>query len=140
MYKLIYHGTVVSKKNAKRAIRNHRTGRLGVVLSPAARANQDDIINQFRLQRPKQQISPPLLIRIDMFEPDHHRRDLDNQATSIMDALTKARIIEDDGIKFVHELAIRFAGVDRKNPRAEIFIEHKEVADDKNRQKENSKI
>jgi len=123
---LIYYGVVRSKKNSKRIIRNHRTGQMGLISSKEAKENEDDMVKQFKARAPRDIISSPVKIKIEMFEPNRTRRDLDNQATSILDALVKAGIIKDDGISHVVEVNVRFAGVSKQNPRAVIRIESKE--------------
>jgi len=92
---LIYYGVVRSKKNSKRIIRNHRTGQMGLISSKEAKENEDDMVKQFKARAPRDIISSPVKIKIEMFEPNRTRRDLDNQATSILDALVKAGIIKE---------------------------------------------
>lgn len=122
--RLVYHGLVRAKKNSKHPIRNSRTGRLGIVTSKEARDNEDDMVKQFKVQSPRFDVPSPVSISIDIFEPDYYRRDLDNQASTILDALVRSHRIEDDGIKNVVDLHVCFAGVDRKDPRAVIHIQH----------------
>ncbi len=126
--RLVYYGLVRSKKNNKRVIRNRKTGQLGIISSEAARVNEHDMIQQFKLQKPYYDIPSPLTIKIDMYEPNRTRRDLDNQTTSILDALTKSGIIEDDSINHVVEIHTRLAGIDKKAPRAIVHIKHKSEA------------
>lgn len=121
---LTYYGLVRSKKNNKRVIRNSRTGRMGIVSNDAVRANENDMIRQFSLQKAARPVESPVIVTIDMYEPNRTRRDLDNQATSILDALTKAGVIEDDSINHVVEIRTRLAGIDKKRPRAVVYIEH----------------
>lgn len=123
--RLVYYGLVRSKKNNKRVVRNRKTGGLGLISNPAAKANEDDMIRQFSLQRGPHQIPSPVTVTIDIYEPNLTRRDLDNQATSILDALTGSGVLEDDDINHVVEIHTRLAGIDRKQPRAVIKIDHK---------------
>lgn len=122
--RLVYHGLVRAKKNTKRIIRNRRTGKMSIISSDAAIANENDMVLQFKTQRPRYDIPSPIRIHIDMYEPDRTRRDLDNQATSVLDALVRSGCIEDDSIKYVTELKVRLAGIDKQDPRAVVFIEH----------------
>jgi Holliday junction resolvase RusA-like endonuclease len=51
------------------------------------------------------------------------RHDLDNAASSVMDALTAAQIIEDDNVNFVDCLQLQYGGHDKINPRVEIYLD-----------------
>lgn len=121
--KLTYHGAVLSKKNTKQIIKNPRTGKPIIVSNKSAKANEGDMTDQFSLQTLKQ--AAPVekcKISIVIYEPNWQRRDLDNQTTSILDALVKAEVIKDDSIKCVVGLSIELGGIDKNNPRAEIVI------------------
>lgn len=124
--RLVYRGIVHSKKNSKRIIINRKTGRTSLISSDAARANELEMVLQFKTQCPRNLIPSPLKVLIEIYEPNRTRRDLDNQATTILDALTKAEIIEDDSINHIRDLHVIFAGIDREDPRAVINISHKE--------------
>ena len=118
---LVYYGTVYSKKNSKRIIRNRKTGRMALVSSEVAQENEIDMANQFKRQA-KGQITFPCEVHIKIYEPNFTRRDLDNQATSILDALKVSEVIADDDFKHVSAVSIRFGGVNSQNPRAEVTI------------------
>ena len=123
---LVYRGTVYSKKNSKRIVRNRRTGKMSLISSEVAQGNERDMAYQFKSQT-KEQVTFPCEISIKIFEPNFTRRDLDNQATSILDALKASGVIIDDDFKHVTAVSIKFGGVNNKNPRAEITI--KETAE-----------
>ena len=118
---LVYRGTVYSKKNSKRIVRNRQTGRMALISSEVAQENERDMACQFKSQV-KEQITFPCEIDIKIFEPNFTRRDLDNQATSILDGLKASGIIIDDDFKHITAVSIRFGGVNSQNPRAEITI------------------
>ena len=67
-------------------------------------------------------LGKPLGVSIRIWEKDKTRRDLDNQATSVLDALVRAGVIEDDSVRVVQKLNVELAGFDKKVPRAEIEI------------------
>lgn len=120
---LIYNGVVLSKKNSKRIIRNPRTGKPLVISNPSAKKNEDSMVKAFKKQ--SEYLELPLKkcwVKVNIFEPNWTRRDLDNQVTSILDALVKAEVLKDDGIKNVVGIKVSFGGVDATNPRAEITL------------------
>lgn len=136
--RLTYHGTVLSKKN------RHITTRQGIVVPDAkAKANEADMVSQFIPQLKKQggtaiftkthtdrlveaqQAGIWYRIRIDIYNETNRRRDLDNQATSILDALTKSGAIVDDCARFVRSILVVYGGIDKEDPRAEIEIQER---------------
>jgi Holliday junction resolvase RusA-like endonuclease len=128
---LTYRGAVLSKKNSKRVIRNRSNGKIMLVSNKAAKNNENDMTDQFRMQT-LGQTSPieKCEISIALYEPNKQRRDLDNQATSILDSLVRAEVIQDDSYKCVVAVGVKFAGIDRKDPRAEITITEVEQNDE----------
>ena len=51
--KLTYYGRVLSKKNSKQIIRK-RSGAPVIVSNPAAKANENDMVDQFSIQTIRQ--------------------------------------------------------------------------------------
>ena len=126
--KLTYYGRVLSKKNSKQIIRK-RSGAPVIVSNPAAKANENDMVDQFSIQTIRQ--TKPVKrckISVEVYQPTAQRRDLDNQLTAILDALVKAEVIADDSFKCVIEEKVRFGGIDKNEPRAIVIIT--EVKDD----------
>lgn len=133
--KLVYRGTIRAKKNSKQIIRAGN-GRPLIVSNKAARANEDDMVAQFQQQgitplSATERVNAMLeagkagityQIKAVIYQPNGIRRDLDNQMTSILDALVKSGAILDDCRKFVKALAVIDGGIDKSDPRAEITI------------------
>ena len=67
----------------------------------------------------------PVSVDIIAYPPNRARRDLDNLPKAILDALTKARVWEDDSL--VHDLRIRWGEV-RKGGEIQITINAMEVS------------
>lgn len=126
--KLTYYGRVLSKKNSKQIIRK-RSGAPVIVSNPAAKANENDMVDQFSIQTIRQKKPVKRCkISVEVYQPTAQRRDLDNQLTAILDALVKAEVIADDSFKCVIEEKVRFGGIDKNEPRAIVIIT--EVKDD----------
>ena len=97
--------------------------------NPAAKANENDMVDQFSIQTIRQKKPVKRCkISVEVYQPTAQRRDLDNQLTAILDALVKAEVIADDSFKCVIEEKVRFGGIDKNEPRAIVIIT--EVKDD----------
>lgn len=123
---LTYRGVVYSKKNSKSIITNRRTGKPQIVSNQRAKAMEADMVDQFREQALIRGWEPNkdsiYHIAISIYAKDYTRRDLDNQATSVLDGLVAAGVIPDDSTKYIRSLLIDYLGVDKNDPRAKITI------------------
>lgn len=131
MLTLVYHGIIYSKKNSKRIITNRRTGKPQIVSNRNAKEQEWLMALGFRRQALMQNgcmydersvCELKFDINVAMWQPDERKRDLDNQLTSILDGLVAAGVIPDDSNKYVTRLKVTNMGVDKKDPRAEIYI------------------
>jgi len=130
---LTYHGVIYSKKNSKRIVTNWRT-RKPIIVSNRNAKNQEAAMGwEFRAQarkegwrslglKRKDSAERQYKIEIKVWQKDLRRRDLDNQATAILDGLVAAGVIPDDSCDLVPKLSIQYQGVDVENPRAEVKI------------------
>lgn len=129
--KFIYNGVIYSKKNNKRIITNKRTGKPQIISSQQAKEMEADMQAQFSMQamakgwEPRRPADDNSIyeVTICITEKDHTRRDLDNQATSILDALVSAMILPDDSVRYLHSLHVIYMGANKNDPKAEITIE-----------------
>lgn len=131
---LTIHGTIKAKKNSKQVI--WTGGRPRIISNSAARECEDEMVRQIHEQGigPLSEADRINLmyfanetgthyeIEAVIYQPNGIRRDLDNQITSILDALTKSGAILDDCRKFVKKITVSDGGIDKTNPRAEIII------------------
>lgn len=125
--RLVFEGVVVSKKNSKVIRVNRRTGAHYITSNDIAKANEAEMVAQFREQVAKLRgfragEFAPCSLELKIWEPDLKRRDLDNQLTSILDALVKAEVIEDDSVDLVRGFVVEYGGVDAERPRVEIVV------------------
>jgi Endodeoxyribonuclease RusA. len=67
-------------------------------------------------------------VTLSIWAPDKRASDLTNKAESIMDLLVDHKIIADDNWWLVSKIELIFMGVDRPNPRCEVYIETKSNA------------
>ena len=133
--KLVYAGVILSKKN-RHIISSH-----GAVIPDAkARENERDMTQQFMQQLRRFKITDAFtmseaervlkakqrhtryFVRFDIYAGNNIRRDLDNQTTTLFDALVRAGALADDSRKFIEGFAVYDGGIDKENPRAEITI------------------
>lgn len=145
--KLTFEGVVHSKKNSKQIIRG-RDGAPRIISNALSRQGEEEMRRQFAEQL--LEIDDALLkkrvyqnraialtqakeahetytIDFTIYSPNNIRRDLDNQVTSILDALVKAGAIVDDSFQFLKGFTVRFGGIDKVRPRAEIALKiHRE--------------
>lgn len=84
---------------------------------------ETDMAAQFILQlKGKRMPEDEYEVEIAIHRKDNTRRDLDNMATSCLDALVLAGALPDDSIKYVKKLTVLDMGKDKDNPRALITI------------------
>lgn len=131
---LTYRGVIFSKKNSKQIVMNRRTRRPILISNRNAKNQEIAMAWEFKDQAmiegwpalDKQEFNHQYMVEIAIWQKDYRRRDLDNQATAILDGLVAGGILPDDRCDIVPKLTVEFRGVDRENPRAEIHI--KEIA------------
>lgn len=127
---LIYHGIVYSKKNSKNIVTNQRTGKPMITSNANAKRQEMvmgwDFHNQAKSRGwemdDEKTSDLQFSVEIKIWAKDRRRRDLDNQATAILDALVAGGVLPDDSVDFVPELKVQYMGIDRDDPRAEIEI------------------
>lgn len=122
---LDYKGVVVSKKNSKVIRINRHTGQRFITSNDIAKRNEADMVEQFRLQARgafRAEEWSPCTLEFRIYEPDNKRRDLDNQVTSVLDALVKAEVLVDDSISTVRGINVRLMGICKENPRVEVIL------------------
>lgn len=119
MNKIVFKGIPPSKKNSKRII--VRRGKPLIIPSKKYEEWHEEMTWELKIQK------IPVVNKLDLIEivfyPNNKRKcDLSNKAESIMDLLVDNGIIEDDNWFVCPELNLKFGGIDKENPRTEIFI------------------
>jgi Holliday junction resolvase RusA-like endonuclease len=118
---LVIKGRIPSKKNSKQLI--HAKGRPFFIPSDAHREWEEDACYQLRSQLLEHCVTlSTCSAMLTFFFPDNRSPDLTNKAESVMDALVKMEVIEDDNWKVVPDIRLKAGGVDRQDPRVEITL------------------
>ena len=122
--KLIIHGSVKAKKNNKRVVYNKKTGKPFIMTDKTTSDYIKSAISQMKEQFDGYRITEyPISVQMSFYYQTKHRKDIDNSATTILDCMKTAGVIEDDDVTHINELYVYFAGYDKENPRVEIFLE-----------------
>jgi Holliday junction resolvase RusA-like endonuclease len=122
--KLTIPGDVPSQKNRKIISVNRATGRPFLRSAPAVKNWQEIALQYLTKQfRDFRMTNYPIDLTVVVYYGNKRRHDLDNALGTIMDALTAAKIIEDDSTAYVECVTIQFGGYDKTNPRAEIYFD-----------------
>lgn len=123
-----YLGQVTSKKNNKVIAINRRTGRPFVRMNDLAKAQEREMIavfkDDFLMQQMKREWFEGRRIEVvvEVWNKDARKHDLDNQLSTILDALTKAQVLPDDSQLTVMKVTAEYKGIDKEDPRAEITV------------------
>lgn len=116
--KLVIKGIIPSKKNSKKVIPDWKHRRVRLITAPEIQ-DWEKMVQNGVMGMGK--VDGPVKMEIVIYNPDFRKRDLDNQLCSINDAIKGVLFEEDDG-KVLQDIHIRWGGVDKENPRAEITI------------------
>jgi Holliday junction resolvase RusA-like endonuclease len=122
--KLVIKGNVPSKKNSKRIVTNRGTGKPMLISSQRQMDWHKEAIPEMKKQFQGFQVTEyPIGVTMIFFWGDLRRHDLDNGMATILDALKDAGIIEDDNFNFIDTVQAQYGGLDRENPRVEIYLD-----------------
>lgn len=123
-----YYGQVTGKKNSKVISVNQHTGKPFVRMNDKAKAQEREMVENFTYdlayykRKPEDFEDKRIEVRVEVWNKDHRKHDLDNQLASILDALVKARVLPDDSQETVCKLTAEYKGVDKDDPRALITV------------------
>lgn len=121
--KLTLYGDPRTKKNSARILRSG-SGRLFVAPSAAFEAYQKSCL--WKIKRPHSPISARVNVRCVYYMKTARRVDLANLIEATTDILVKAKVLADDNSQIVAAHDGSRVEHDKKNPRAEIWIEEME--------------
>lgn len=120
---LYFNGVIYSKKNSKQIIQVK--GRPVIISNKNAKKNEQDMATDFMLQASKNHWKPDGKYSVSMHftRKNNVRRDLDNMATSVLDALVLGGVLPDDNTNSVGELHIYDMGVNELQVGVMVTIE-----------------
>lgn len=122
--KLTIPGNVPSQKNRKIISRNARTGRPFLRSAPAVKEWQEMAFGELQRQWNGYRMTDyPISVSCIFYFDNLRRHDLDNALSSVMDALVAAGVIEDDNCSLVDCITLQYGGLDKINPRVEVFFD-----------------
>ena len=122
--KLIIHGNTPSQKNGKEIAINRKTGQRFVRSNDRVKAWQTMAVQSLMSQFNGLQVTEyPVDLSLVFYFDNLRRHDLDNAAAGVMDALVKAGVLEDDSVKYVECLTLQYGGLDKEQPRVEIYLD-----------------
>lgn len=97
-----------------------RLGRYGQVFTPRSTKTYEHKVSVYALKAGIRVEPGPFTVTIELWFPDHRRRDVDNAAKGVLDALNG--IAWDDDVEVKKLVSVRHQ-VDANDPRAVITIE-----------------
>lgn len=122
-----FYGQVTGKKNNK-AIAWRRNGQ-PFIRSNAKAIEQEAVMAEnfaydmrFRKLKPEDFEGRRIEVIVEVWNKDERKHDLDNQVSTILDALVKAEVLPDDSQKSVQKITAEYKGVDRDDPRAWVTV------------------
>lgn len=123
-----YFGQVTAKKNSKVIAVNRHTGRPFVRANDAAKAQEREMVANFSYDmnfcklKPEDFDGKRIEVIVEVWNKDRRKHDLDNQVSTILDALVKAGVLPDDSQETVAKISAEYKGVDKEDPRALITV------------------
>ena len=123
-----FFGQVTGKKNSKVIAINQHTGRPFVRMNDKAKAQEREMVEGFKADMMFNKLHPTdfedkrIEVIVELWNQDKRKHDLDNQISTILDALVKAGVLPDDSQETVWKITAEYKGVDKDDPRAAITI------------------
>ena len=123
-----YFGQVTGKKNSKVIAVNRHTGRPFVRMNDKAKAQEREMVDGFKYDldynnlRPMDFLDKRIEVIVEVWNKDKRKHDLDNQVSTILDALVKAGVLPDDSQETVYKITAEYMGVDKDDPHTYITV------------------
>lgn len=124
-----YYGQVTGKKNSKMIAVNRYTGKPFVRMNDKAKEQEKEMVEDFRFDkkvarlRDEDLVGKRFRVEMEIWNKDRRKHDLDNQVSTVLDALVKAEVLSDDSAETVWYVSAEYMGVDKKMPRAKVTLD-----------------
>lgn len=122
--KLVISGNTPSQKNNKQIFFNKATGRPFISSSERVRKWHQkayvELVEQFQ---GFEVTDFPIELTVVFWRDSKRKYDLDNAYSTVADALVHAKVLPDDNIHYIHCVALQHGGIDKNNPRAEVYLD-----------------
>lgn len=126
-----YYGQVTGKKNSKTIAINRRTGKPFVRMNDKAKAQEREMVENFTYDMsvfkltPEDFVGKRIEVIVEVWNKDRRKHDLDNQVSTILDALVKSGVLPDDSQETLYKIKAEYKGIDKEDPRVLITIKAK---------------
>lgn len=123
-----FFGQVTAKKNSKVIAINRHTGKPFVRMNDNAKLQERVMVENFTYDMRFNKLTPEdfadkrIEVVVEIWNKDGRKHDLDNQVSTILDALVKAGVLPDDSQKTVWKITATYMGIDKEDPRAQITV------------------
>lgn len=123
-----YFGQVTGKKNSKMIAINRHTGKPFVKMNERAKQQEKEMVENFSYDMKFNKLTPEdfagrhIEVIVEVWNQDKRKHDLDNQLSTILDALVKAKVLPDDSQETVNKVSAEYKGVDKEDPHAYITV------------------
>ena len=124
-----YYGQVTGKKNSKMIAVNRYTGKPFVRMNDKAKEQEKEMVEDFRFDkkvarlRDEDLVGKRFRVEMEIWNKDRRKHDLDNQVSTVLDALVKAEVLPDDSAETVWYVSAEYMGVDKKMPRVKVVLD-----------------
>lgn len=122
----VIHGQTPAQKNSKQMAYNRSTGKMFPVSSAVTKKWKRQAIKELKALLAAGEVTPitePVSLTLVLHVQDNRPRDNDNMLSSIQDLLVELGVIEKDNWQRLNPVTVECAGIDRDNPRAEVWLD-----------------
>lgn len=122
--KLTISQNTPSQKNSKQIFWNKRTNRPFITSNQRVKDWHKNAYLELAQQFKGLEVTDfPIELTVVFWRDTARKYDLDNAYSTVADALVHAGVLPDDNINYISCVVLQHGGIDRINPRAEVFFD-----------------